>query len=144
MAFEWKDNNGLRTRQVCPAVARHPKGGEDVWFNQIQHWHLACLDPATRESLLSLFLEEDLPRNCYYGDGSPIENSVIEEINEVYRRMAVSFPWQKRDILMLDNMLTAHGRNPYTGQRRIVVAMGEMIDQEKISVLRKNDGGQDQ
>jgi alpha-ketoglutarate-dependent taurine dioxygenase len=143
MDFEWMDNKGLRTRQVCPAIARHPKTGEHVWFNQIQHWHLACLDPATRESLLSLFREQDLPRHCYYGDGSPIENSVIEEINGVYRRIAVSFPWQKGDILMLDNMLTAHARNPYKGPRKIVVAMGEMIDQEKISILRKNDGGQD-
>jgi alpha-ketoglutarate-dependent taurine dioxygenase len=130
--FEWKDNDGLRTRQICPAVTRHPKTREYVWFNQIQHWHLACLDPATRESLLSLFPERDLPRNCYYGDGSLIEESVIDEVNEVYRRAAVSFPWRPGDILMLDNMLTAHARNPYDGPRKIVVAMGQMIDSEDV------------
>jgi hypothetical protein len=27
---------------------------------------------------------------------------------------------------MLDNLLTAHGRNPFSGERKILVAMGEM------------------
>jgi hypothetical protein len=70
----------------------------------------------------------------YYGDGTEIEDSVIAEICEIYREATVSFAWQKGDILMLDNMLTAHGRNPYVGDRKIVVAMGEMIDSADISV----------
>jgi alpha-ketoglutarate-dependent taurine dioxygenase len=131
--FEWKKDDTLQTRQVCPAVARHPKTSETVWFNQLQHWHLACLDQATRESLLSIFREQDLPRNCYYGDGSAIEDSVIEEIGDVYRKTAVSFPWQQGDILMVDNMLVAHARNPYVGTRKILVAMGEMVNKEVIS-----------
>ena len=28
---------------------------------------------------------------------------------------------------MLNNMMIAHARNPYVGPRKIVVAMGEMI-----------------
>lgn len=77
--------------------------------------------------MLSLFGEQRLPRNVYYGDGTSIEDSVIAEINEVYHQAETSFPWQQGDILMLDNMLAAHGRYPYVGQRKIVVAMGEMI-----------------
>ena len=130
--FEWKGNNGLKIRHVCLAVAKHPKTEEMVWFNQLQHWHVGCLDRATRQSLLSLFPEQDLPRNCCYGDGSPIEDSVMEEISEVYRRTAVNFPWRQGDILMVDNMLVAHGRNPYVGPRKILVAMGDMISKEDI------------
>jgi alpha-ketoglutarate-dependent taurine dioxygenase len=127
MDFEWTGQDGLRTRKICPAVARHPKTGEMVFFNQIQAHHVSCLAPPVRESLLSIFKEEDLPRNVYYGDGSTIEDAVVEEILEVYRQTAVSFPWQQGDILMLDNMLSAHGRNPYAGPRKIMVTMGEMI-----------------
>ncbi len=127
MDFEWKGVDGLRTRQICPAVAAHPKTGQTVMFNQIQAHHVSCLEPSTREALLSLFKIEDLPRNVYYGDGSVIEDSVVDAIREVYRESAVSFPWQVGDILMLDNMLSAHGRNPYTGPRKIMVAMGEMF-----------------
>ena len=85
-----------------------------------------------RESLLSMMPAEDLPRNVYFGDGSPIEDSVVDEIRELYRQRAVSFPWQEGDILMLNNMLTAHGRNPFVGARKIVVAMGEMTNKKKI------------
>ncbi|BAY48986.1 amino acid adenylation domain protein [Scytonema sp. HK-05] len=131
--FEWYDNNGLVTRQIRPALAAHPKTGAQVFFNQIQLHHIAYLEPDVRDSLLSLFGETKLPRNVYYGDGTPIENSVIEQINEVYQQSKTSFPWQQGDILMLDNMLAAHGRNAYVGERKIVVAMGEMFQNQDIA-----------
>ncbi len=123
--FEWKDENRLSTRQVCQAVATHPKTGDDVWFNQAHLFHVSSLKPEVRESLLSMFREEDLPRNAFYGDGSKIEASVLEEINEIYQQETVIFSWQDGDILMLDNMLVAHGRKPYIGSRKVLVGMAE-------------------
>ncbi|MEP0752182.1 amino acid adenylation domain-containing protein [Trichocoleus sp. Lan] len=130
--FEWREDNGLRTRQIRLAISKHPKTGETVFFNQLFLHHVSCLDPAVRTSLLSVFGEENLPRNVYYGDGTTIEDSVIAEIQEIYRQASVSFPWQEGDILMLDNMLAAHSRNPFTGSRKIVVAMGEMTTDPEI------------
>ena len=72
-----------------------------------------------------MFREEDLPRNAFYGDGSKIEASVLEEINEIYQQETVTFPWQEGDILMLDNMLVAHGRKPFIGPRKVLVGMAE-------------------
>lgn len=130
--FEWLSGNGLRTRKVRPAISQHPKTGESVFFNQVQLHHVSCLEPSVRAYLLTIFGEENLPRNVYYGDSSAIEDSVMAEIGAVYQEAKVSFPWQQGDILMLDNMLTAHGRNPYVGSRKIVVAMGEMISSKNI------------
>ncbi|MEQ8997813.1 MAG: amino acid adenylation domain-containing protein [Coleofasciculus sp. B1-GNL1-01] len=130
--FEWLSGNSLRIRKVRPAISQHPKTGESLFFNQVQLHHISCLEPAIKASLLSTLGEENLPRNVYYGDGSPIEDSVMAEIGEVYQEAKVSFPWQQGDILMLDNMLIAHGRNPYVGSRKIVVAMGEMISSKNI------------
>ena len=123
--FEWIDSNRLRTRQVRPPIARHPRTGETIWFNHICFWHVSSLDPGVRESMLTVFGEENLPYNTYYGDGSPIEDSVIDEIREAYRQETVKFPWRERDLLMLDNMLVAHGRQQFVGPRRILAAMGD-------------------
>ena len=126
--LEWQADGHLRTRFRRPAAARHPVTGEWIWFNQAQHWHVSCLEPETRRSMESLFAEDDLPRNCYYGDGSPIPDAEMAHILEVYQRHEISFPWQKGDVLLLDNMLVAHARNPFRGERRLLVALGEMKD----------------
>jgi alpha-ketoglutarate-dependent taurine dioxygenase len=130
--FQWKAEDGLRTRQICPAVVRHPQTNEMVFFNQLQLHHISCLAPAVRESLLSMMKEEDLPRNVYYGDGSRIEDSVVKYLRELSQKMCVSFPWREQDILMLNNMLVAHSRNPFVGERKIVVAMGDIVSKEQI------------
>jgi len=126
MEFEWKKNGELRTRCVRPAAVRHPRTREWTWFNQAQHWHVSCLDEATRESTQKLFREEDMPRNCYYGDGTRIADEDMASILEVYRQLEVSFPWQRGDVMVLDNLLTAHGRNRFEGERQLLVTMGDM------------------
>ena len=132
--FEWRDNERLRTRQVHEALARHPKTAEELWFNQAHSFHVSALAPEVRQSLLSLFKEDDLPSNAFYGDGSRIEESVIKEICHAYREAAVCFAWQKGDLLMVDNMLVAHGRAPFTGPRRILVAMADKIEARSLTL----------
>ena len=121
----WLDGDRVRTRQVCQAVARHPRTGEDVWFNQAHLFHVSSLDAATREVLVQDFGEEGLPRNAFYGDGTEIEMEALESIREAYRRNQVVFPWRTGDVLFLDNMLVAHGRRPFTGERKVVVGMAD-------------------
>lgn len=125
IVYEWKPDGELRTRQVCQAVAVHPRTNETVWFNQAHLFHVSNLEPAVREALLSVVSEADLPRQACYGDGTAIETAVLDEIRDAYQCQAVQFPWQKGDVLMLDNMLAAHGRTPFKGPRKILVAMAE-------------------
>ena len=125
---EWKDDQRLRLTTVLPAVVKHPQSGELSWFNHATFFHITTLDPMLREVLLEEFAEEDLPTNTYYGDGSPIEPEVLEELREVYRQETVSFPYRAGDVMLLDNMLTAHGRAPYSGTRKILVSMADAVD----------------
>jgi alpha-ketoglutarate-dependent taurine dioxygenase len=127
--YEWVDGARLRTRQVRQAVAVHPVTGETVWFNQAHIHNVLNLPSAFRESLLSMVDSREFPLdvNSFYGDGSEIEQSVFDAIHHAYRQVAVKFPWKKGDILMLDNMLIAHAREPFIGNRRIVVAMADQF-----------------
>ena len=125
IAHEWTCDGELRTRQVAQAVAHHPRSNELVWFNQAHLFHLSALEPSVREALLEAVDGDQLPRNVYYGDGAAIEDAVLDEIRGVYAELQVAFPWQAGDVLMLDNMLVAHGRTPFTGARKVIVAMAE-------------------
>ncbi|NEQ95205.1 MAG: amino acid adenylation domain-containing protein [Cyanothece sp. SIO2G6] len=133
--WEWLADDGLQTRQIRPALVRHPLTGEWVVFNQLQLHHLSYLDQPTQQSLLSLFGEDRLPRQVYYGDGSTIEPEVLNGLQAAYTEAEQVFDWQQGDIIMLDNMLMAHGRHAYTGSRMIAVAMGEMMTQAKLSQI---------
>lgn len=126
--FEWLAGDRLRTRQVCPAIAEHPRTGEAVWFNQAHLFHVSNLKPEVLASLLSTFGEDELPRNAYYGDGQSIEADVLEHIREAYRQETVIFEWRAGDVLLLDNMLVAHGREPFEGARKVVVGMAQPSD----------------
>jgi alpha-ketoglutarate-dependent taurine dioxygenase len=125
IAWEWRDGERLRTKQVRSVVARHPRTGELTWCNHITFFHVTTLGAAVRDELLSGFQEEDLPNNTYYGDGSPIESSALDELRAAYRAETLEFDWRPGDLLLLDNMLTAHGRSPFEGPRKVVVGMAE-------------------
>ena len=125
MQFEWLPNDRLRTRQVCQGAASHPVTGEMVWFNQAHLFHVSRLPEEVREAMLTIFTEEDLPRNVYFGDGARIDSADLDLISQAYEQERVVFQWEEGDVLLLDNMLTAHARNPFTGERQVVVGMAE-------------------
>jgi alpha-ketoglutarate-dependent taurine dioxygenase len=130
---EWKLGDRLRTRAVRPAVTKHPKTGEPLWFNHATFFHISTLEPSIREALLKEFAEDELPVNTYYGDGTPIEAETLDHLRALYRQETVSFPWEKGDVLLLDNMIVTHGRAPYRGPRKILVGMAEPISRYSAS-----------
>jgi alpha-ketoglutarate-dependent taurine dioxygenase len=119
--YEWQANDCLRLRQICAATATHPETGEEVWFNQAHGFHESVLDAETRAALRAA---HEKPRlNSYFGDGSPICGLMLEHVRGVLRAETVPHRWQAGDILILDNILTAHGRMPFMGTRKIILAM---------------------
>lgn len=120
----WKSgDHDLTTKQCCQATAIHPLTQETVWFNQAHLFHYSALDKDIYQFLLNEFGENNLPRNAYYGDGTLIATETLDHIREVYEQEKIKFNWQERDIMILDNLLMAHGRETYQGARKVAVAM---------------------
>ncbi len=122
---QWLGPDRLRTTANRQAVHRHPVTGERVWFNHLTFFHVTTLGDEVCTALRELLDEDDLPTNTYYGDGTPIPDGVVAHLRECYRECRRRFDWRRDDVLVVDNMLASHGREPFAGPRRIAVAMAE-------------------
>ena len=121
--FEWVSRGRLKIRYRRNAIERHAVTNERVWFNQADQWHPSQLQPQLREVLQKVVEPQDFPHNVVFGDGSPISDEDAGTIRQVYWDSSISFPWQRGDLMLLDNMLVAHGRDAFQGPRKILVAM---------------------
>ena len=123
--LEWLGDERVTTRRTGPATLAHPVSGEAVWFNQAHAFHPSSLRPEVRASLEATLGPDGFPNDARYGDSSPIPDADVAAVRAAYAQVAVAFPWRRDDVLLLDNVLVAHGRNPFRGERRILVAMAE-------------------
>ncbi|WP_033438731.1 TauD/TfdA family dioxygenase [Saccharothrix sp. NRRL B-16314] len=100
IAFERQPSGGLRTRQCRAAVIRHPSTGK-------------------RADVPSA----DLPFDTRFGDGTSIATDTVRAINEAHETSALREPWQRGDLLLVDNVRVAPGRDAYAGDRTVALVM---------------------
>ncbi len=125
--FEWQPDGTLRTRQRRRAVLRHPQTGERCWFNQIGFLNEWSMEPEVREYLVDVYGEDGLPFNTRFGNGDPIGADIVQVIDEVYQAHTASEPWQSGDLMLVDNIRTAHARDEFEGPREVLVAMADAV-----------------
>ena len=125
--FEWQSNGGLRTWQRRSAVVHHPRTGQRCWFNQIAFLN-EWTDPELREYLVDVYGEDGLPFNTRFGNGDPIGADVIAVIDKVYEENTARERWQAGDLMLVDNVRTAHGRDEFDGPREVLVAMADAVN----------------
>ncbi len=125
--FEWQPDGALRTRQRRRAVVGHPVSGERCWFNQVAFLNEWTLAPEVREFLVDVYGSEGLPFNTCFGNGDPIGEDVVLLLNDVYEANTSREPWQAGDLMLVDNIRTAHSREAYEGPREILVGMGDPV-----------------
>ncbi|MFE0045521.1 TauD/TfdA family dioxygenase [Streptomyces albireticuli] len=124
VSCEWRADGGLRTRGLRPGVVRHPETGEEVWFNHMAFWNEWSLDEKVREILVDELGHDGLPFHTGFGDGLPLTRGELYTISAAYEAATVRRAWEPGDLMLVDNVRSAHGRDPYRGDRRIVVATG--------------------
>jgi alpha-ketoglutarate-dependent taurine dioxygenase len=125
--FEWLPDGGLRTQQRRPAVVRHPLTDRRCWFNQVAFLNEWTLDPEVREFLVEVYGPDGLPFNTRFGNGDPVGEDVVALLNQVYEATTAREPWEAGDLMLVDNVRTAHSREPFEGRRKVLVAMAEAV-----------------
>ncbi|MFG2822967.1 TauD/TfdA family dioxygenase [Kitasatospora sp. NPDC048365] len=121
--WEWKKDGTLRVTQLRRATTKHPVDGTEVWFNQADQWHVAGLGDETAATLAKILPEEDLPQSVTFADGRPIPAEYVLQIRDRGLENAVDCDWRTGDLMLIDNVMVGHGRRPFTGKRRVLVAM---------------------
>jgi alpha-ketoglutarate-dependent taurine dioxygenase len=125
--LEWQPDGGLRTRQRRRAVVCHPVTGRRCWFNQVAFLNEWTMDPEVREFLVEVYGADRLPFTTRFGNGDPIGEDVVQLINEVYRATTAREPWRSGDLMVVDNIRTAHSRETFTGPREVLVGMADPV-----------------
>jgi alpha-ketoglutarate-dependent taurine dioxygenase len=125
--FGWEPGGGLRTRQRRSAVVRHPVTGRRCWFNQIAFLNEWTMAPEVHEYLVDVYGADALPFNTRFGNGDQIGEGVVQLLNTVYEANTAREPWQAGDLMLVDNVRTAHSREPFEGPREVLVAMADAV-----------------
>lgn len=123
--WEWTADDGLRIAQTRAATTRHPVTGAEVWFSQADQWHTATLGDETAKAMAEVLDEADLPQSVTFADGRPIPAEYVTQIRDRGLDNAVDVDWRQGDVLLIDNVLVGHGRRPFNGKRRVLVAMSD-------------------
>ncbi|MEL6960244.1 MAG: TauD/TfdA family dioxygenase [Pseudomonadota bacterium] len=132
----WLGDDHLRTEQVGPAIRRHPVTGDEVWFNHAFFFNVRALEPESIRDFMLAEDEETLSTNTYYGDGTPIEAETIDHLRAVLNTCTLASDWRQGDLLLVDNMLMAHGRRPFSGERKVLVYMANTATGEDTGAVQ--------
>ncbi|MFK7784942.1 MAG: TauD/TfdA family dioxygenase [Crocinitomicaceae bacterium] len=118
--YQWINDNELILTWTKKAIWEHPNSGEKIWFNHALFFNE---NAAGYEELRAVLETDQLPNNTFYGDGTNISKEEIQELTQAFEKSTIEFQWKTGDVLLLDNLLMAHGRNPFEGERKIIVSM---------------------
>nr|WP_245171765.1 MupA/Atu3671 family FMN-dependent luciferase-like monooxygenase [Burkholderia sp. AcTa6-5] len=124
----WRSDERVSLSRVAQAVATHPVTGDACWFNHALFFHESSLPSGIRDGLRTLYGDSYLPHASFYGDGSPIDPQALADLRAAHRHCERKLPLQKDDVLIIDNLLMAHGRCAYEGPRDIRLTMGKTIE----------------
>jgi hypothetical protein len=124
MSLEWLNGDVLvETHRAQGAIAG--EDGRPVYFTQAHLFHESALDPAAKAQVIEAFGRDRLPRQCFFGDGSAIGDDQMQAVRDAFERHQTGMHWRPGDVLIFDNMRYAHGRMPFTGSRKLHVAMAK-------------------
>lgn len=102
----WRWNNAtLEYANSMPSMHAHPETGERLWFNGAHTNNRDYFDLAPH-----IDTGRGSPFDTAFGDGLPIPQETLAKIRQAVWENSVAIPLQSGDVVIVDNMLVAHGR----------------------------------
>jgi hypothetical protein len=125
--YKWEDDGSLTASFRHSGFMDHHVTGQRHWFNQLLSQTFTPHSLGERWPRYAEYYADGRPQpyGVRFGDGGAIPIEDVDAMMPLLNADTVAVPWQHGDILMIDNILTFHGRNSYTGHRDVQVALLE-------------------
>ncbi|PSS07395.1 Clavaminate synthase-like protein [Actinidia chinensis var. chinensis] len=95
-----------------PATKVDKSRQRKIWFNSMvaayTGWEDARNDPA---------------KAVTFGDGKPLPTDIICDCLKILDKENVAIPWQKGDVLLLDNWAVLHSRRPFDPPHHVLASL---------------------
>lgn len=68
----------------------------------------------------------------YFGDGTPIADKYLAHLAKATDEIRVLHKWQEGDVLVYDNVIAQHGREPWEGEQSDLIVLASLFDGESV------------
>ncbi|KAK6914822.1 TauD/TfdA-like domain [Dillenia turbinata] len=102
--LQWTKDGAEAIASPVPAIKFDETRQRKIWFNSIAvHWALG--------------------KRPTFGDGKPLPVEIMNDYLEILEECCVAIPWEKGDVMMVDNLAVLHSRRPFDSPRRILASL---------------------
>jgi alpha-ketoglutarate-dependent taurine dioxygenase len=120
----WNDDGSLTVFNRTDATAIHPRTGQVLYRSNLHSYNIATVSEGLDQKLVEeLRSRQKHPTGTVLGNGEALSLEEIRLFEQRLDERTRAWPWRNGDVMILDNLETWHGRNPYEGKRDVQVAM---------------------
>ena len=108
---EWRDDGSLVSTTPVLDGIRMLSDGRQTFFNQL----IAAYRGWGSDG--------DSGPSITFGDGTPLDHVAVTAACDIADELTFNVPWQQGDVALVDNYVTMHARQTFTGIRKILASL---------------------
>ncbi|XP_010510157.1 PREDICTED: clavaminate synthase-like protein At3g21360 [Camelina sativa] len=112
MKLEWTEDGAKTVMGPIPGIKYDESRNRKVWFNSMVAAYTGWEDK-----------RNDPTKAVTFGDGKPLPADIVHDCLRVLEEECVAVPWQRGDVLLIDNWAVLHSRRPFVPPRRVLASL---------------------
>jgi len=124
LEFAWNEDGSLTLFDLVAPFTTHPETGERVYRSSL-HTDITSERQGMSAARDQLIAGQKHPSGSYLDTGEKLAREEAECIHRIQEEIEIAWRWRDGDLMILDNLQVAHGRNPFSGPRQVHVALLE-------------------